>query len=653
MNKQEIFNGFKKEIENVKKKPCKKPYPVSQYKDAKTRRVLRDIDINRNHSWIKEIWERRKACLDDVAIFYRGTKFTYRDFFTESYKYARAIKAQTNIQKGQELVCAIENTPEFPFLMGAASILGIKINLVSSEFDKDYLEHMLERSACPYVFVSDMSFSKFAPAIENLNNPKTIVRIPLNHSLPNGINPYEKITEKYYKLDEKEYESAVAKTNSIDIDEFLKGADLPIEGPIMVDADLNDEFTITYTSGSTGWGKPKGLVHRIRSYTTMSRYHDPDISGVPSMKGRTTLALIKTMSDTDFMSSVSDTLMQGGTVALEPINDKEFFLTSMSINKPTLALASRSYWIYAMKQYRFNKEYQHITLPSLLVPMAVGEPMAANEEKALNKWLKKIKAGIDVTKLPFSVVQMSIAGGDSEHGGIFLKFFRNLQSKRPSHRGIDEPIGMGTYDMVEVKALRPDGTYCEPMEPGRLVAISPCNMEGYVENDAANAKWHIKDAYGKKWGDLGVHGYIDTKNNIYVKGRIKKLEGDIPDYKIQDVILKDTKKIMSCEVVSVQINGETTYIAHIEPQMDVPFNEIKVFESAMTRCKLAFGEEIIDRLYFRLHSNTEGFKLLHTGKRNNIVLEKEGVSMLCVKASDLHVVEQPKKFQITKKKKAS
>lgn len=649
MNKQEIFNEFKDEIESIKKQPCESPYPVSQYKDAKTKRVLRDIDINRNHSWIKEVWERRKSGLDDVAIFYRGTKFTFREFFTESYRYARAIKAQTDIQKGDEMICAIENTPEFPFLMGAASILGIKINLVSAEFDTDYLEHMLNRAECPYVFVSDMSFSKFSKAMENVNKPKTIIRIPLNHSLPNGINPYEEITEKYYKLDEKKYEEAIAKTKSIDIGEFLKGAELPIEGPIMVDADLNDEFTITYTSGSTGWGKPKGLIHRVRSYITMSRYHDPDISGLPAMKDRTTLALIKTMSDTDFMSSVSDTLMQGGTVALEPINDKEFFLTSMTINKPTLALAPRSYWIYAMKQYKFNKEYQNITLPSLLVPMAVGEPMAANEEKALNKWLKEIKAGIDVTKLPFSVVQMSIAGGDSEHGGIFLKIFRNLQSKRPSHRGIDEPIGMGTYDMVEVKALRPDGTYCEPMEPGRLVATSPCNMKAYVENDAANEKWYIKDAYGKVWGDLGVHGYIDAKGNVYEKGRLKALEGEIPDYKIQDVILKDTKKIMSCEVVSIELNGETIYIAHIEPQMSVSFNEIKVLESAMARCNIAFGRELVDRLYFRLHTNVEGFELLHTGKRNNIVLEQEGISALCIKASDLHVVEEPKKFQITKK----
>lgn len=639
MTNKEIFQKFKDEIEKVKESPCDKPYDLSGY-DEKTRIILSEIDKNRNHSWIKEIWLRNKDRLNTTAMVYRGKKFTYEDFFVESYRYAMALKT-AGLKKGQTFVAALENSPEFPFLMGATSMIGARINIVSAEMDPDYLVDMMNKAKCKYVFASDMSFSKFATAFKmaNLNNDKYIVSLPLNYTLSED-NPYLPLTEKFYKLDEAEYNKAVNEINNfVSLDNFLKNGENYHE-TIIEDTGLNDELTITYTSGSTGWGKPKALIHKNRSYITMGRYHDSEVSGIPTMENRTTLALIKPMSDTDFMANISDTFMQGGIVALEPINSVEYFLTSMLINKPTLALASRSFWLYAMKQQKLNPEFKNIKMPYLLVPTSVGEPLAANEEKALNKWLKEIKSGTEVTKTPFSVVSMSVAGGDSEHGGIFLVLFRALQSKRPSHIGIKEPIGMGVYDMVQIKALREDGTYCGPMEPGNLVANSPCNMLGYYDNEEANKRFFIKSAYGKTWGNLGTYGYIDKKGNVYVKGRISNTDTMIPNYRIADVILKDTKKIMSCEVVNVKKDDQISYVAHLEPQMDVTFNEEKVLKSAASRCSIEFGEDLLEKLYFRIRTNNESFKLLHTGKRNNIALVDEGISEKCVNAKSLFAEEK-------------
>ena len=624
---------FIKEIDSIEKIACSEPYNLDDYDDDKTRKILLDIDLNKNHSWIKEIWERNKSRLNYIAILYRGQKFTYEDFFLQSYRYAKALKVN-GVKKGQEFVCAIENTPEFPFIMGAASIIGARVNLVSSEFDRDYLIEMVNRAEVPYIFVSDMSFIKFAPIMKSVGVEKKIIPISIDYSLVKG-NPYKEITEKFYKLDKKTYDNLIDNTpNVMDINEFLQCGD-NYTGKVVEQMGLNDDFTTTYTSGSTGWGRPKALIHRVRSYITMGRYHDSEVSGIPSMEKRTTMALCKTMSDTDFMSNISDTFMQGGTVALEPINDKEFFLSSLLINKPTLAIASRSYWIYLMKEYKFNDNIKNIKLPFLLVPTAAGEPMAANEEKALNRWLKDVEAGTNITKIP--IVKMSIAGGDSEHGGIFLSLFRSLQSKMPSHIGINEPVGMNTYGMVQVKALREDGTYCNHMELGKLVANSPCTMEGYVNNQKANDSFFIRDAYGKLWGNLNTYGYVDKTNHIYVKGRISKDDLNIPTFMVSDIILKDTKKIMSCEVVNVNNGSKKVYVAHIEPQIGVSFNKEKVLESAKERCKKIFGEEFINDLYFRIRENEESFELLHTGKRNNIALVQEGISEKCIQASELLV----------------
>lgn len=628
---EKLLKEFIEEMESEQETPCQTPYSLDAYSDMKTRQILKEIDEKRNHSWIKEIWIRNKNGLDNTAIIYRGQKFTYKEFFMMSYKYAKSLKAR-GMQKGQEFICCIENTPEFPFIMGATSILGAKVNLLSADMDQDYLVKIINNANSPFIFVSDKNFIEFAPTLHKVAKEKEIIILPLEYSLKNG-NPYRILTEKYYKLDELAYEKAISTFNNIiSLDEFLSSAD-KCTAPVYSHTGLSDEFTITYTSGSTNSNKPKGLVHTVRSYITMGRYHDVEISHIPTMKNRTMLALVRTMSDTAFMSAVSDVFMQGGNVALEPINEKEFALESLMINKPTVALNSRSVWIYIMKKQLNDEKYRNVKLPFLFAPICIGEPLAANEEKALNRWLRKTKAGTGVTKLPFSFTCMSIAGGDSEHGGIFLKMYRALQTQKYRIKGLNEPIGMKAYGMVDLAALREDGTHCDYMEPGRLVANSPCTMEGYVANPSAEKEFFIQDAYGKIWANLNTYGYIDRLHHAYVKGRINTYDGEIPNYRIADEILKDTKKIMSCEVITVDDAEQATYVAHIEPQIGVSFDKEKVLNGAAHRCMNAFGEEFLDRLYFRTRNNEESFELTPTLKRSFLALISEGISDECIKAS--------------------
>lgn len=649
MNKEELdFKKFVEEIERTKDLPCNKPYSLEDYvNDRNTIEILREIDLNRNHSWIKELWIRNKSRLDYIAIKYRGKKFTYKEFFIKSYEYAKALK-KNGLKKGEEFVCCIENTPEFPFIMGAASLIGARVNLVSADMDEDYLKEIINKAESSFVFVSDMSFSRLVPTLKKINSTKKIIPIPIDYSLKNG-NPYKEIIDKYYKLDSDKYNKDIKSLSNIFyIDEFLKSGEDYFDD-VIEQTGLNDAYTTTYTSGSTSSNKPKGLVHRVRSYITMGRYHDKEVSGIPTMEKRTTLALVKTMSDTDFMSNISDTFMQGGTVALEPINDKNFFLISLLINKPTLAITSISVWIHVMKQQMNNKEFENIKLPFLLVPTSVGEPMSANEEKAVNKWLRKMKAGTDITKVP--VTCMSLAGGDSEHGGIFLSLFRSLQSKKYKLFGLKEAVGMKTYDMVIVKALRPDGTYCDAMEKGQLVANSPCTMEGYVDNPKADSEFFIKDAYGKQWANLNTYGYIDKFNHIYVRSRIHKDDQMIPNYIVADAILKDTKKIMSCEVVNVNFNGEKVYVAHIEPQIGVKFNVDKVLIGALERCKKIFGEKFLNSLYFRIRTNEESFPMSFTCKRSFSSLIKEGITEKCVSAKEVENKKENNNNKVLVKRK--
>ena len=544
-----------------------------------------------------------------------------------SYRYAKALKSN-GIEKGQEFVCCIENTPEFPYIMGAASAVGAVVNLISAEFNDDYLSEIIDNADFPFIFVSDMSFSQLTPALLKLKKSKTIVPLPIEYSLTNG-NPYRAITERYYTLDTEAYKEALAQLDNIlDIDSFLASGE-SYSGKVAENADLDDPFTITYTSGSTNWDRPKGLIHKVRAYTTSARFQDADTSKQASMSQHVCLALVKTMSDTNFMSNISDKLMHDATVALEPIICPDIFLQSMLMNKPSLVMASTSSWLHAMKQQKRNKRFEDIHLKHLLCAVAIGEPMSAGEERALNRWLRKMGIGRD--HLPIPIACMSVGGGTSEQGGIFFRIFRALASKSPRNIGMKEPIGMKAYGMVQATALREDGSHCSPLEKGHLVAKSPCMMLGYVNNPEAEAEYFVTDVYGKVWGSLGTYGYIDKQENVYVKGRISEDGLEPPNYEIEDVVLRDFKNIMSCSVISLK-DEKDTRIAHIMLQEKSGLNTEKILRSSSKRLAKLFGEELLNRLYYRVRAEDEPFELLHTGKRSVFALQDEGLSERCVEA---------------------
>lgn len=623
---------FIKEIDQIESDKNHRFYDTVDY-DKKNRKILNEIDFNHNYPWIKEIWERNKERLDSVAIKYRGNTFTYEDFFLNAYKYAKSLKSY-GIKKGDEFICCLENTPEFPFIMGATSIVGAKVNLLSSDMDKEYLKKIINNATSNLIFVSEKNIEEFSYTLCEIKN-KLVILIPLDFSI--GMNFYKEITDQYYKIDENKINNAVHKLeNVIQIEDFLKNGEKYV-GNVFEKSGLDDDFTITYTSGSTSSNKPKGLVHKVRSYITMGRYHDSEISRIPSMKNLTMLALVRTMSDTDFMSAISDVFMQSANVALEPINDKDFVLESILMNRPAIVLTSRSVWLYVMKKQMKESKYQNIKFPYLIAPMCIGEPLDGTEERILNKWFRKLKSGVSLTHTPMSVVCMSIAGGDSEHGGIFVKMYRSLHSKRFRRLGYSGPIGMSTYGMVKMKCLRKDGTYADYLEPGNLVANSPCTMHGYVNNDEANKKFYVTDAYGREWANLNTYGFIDKFGNVSVKGRISDDDNEIPNFLIADEILKDTKRILSCEVVNVMYENKKVYVVHIELQMSNNLNEKEILNSICKRCVKKFGNDILTNLYFRIRSSEESFPITPTLKRSFKLLIDEGITDKCVYAQNFFV----------------
>ncbi len=609
--------------------------------------MFEDIKNNHDHSWFEEIYLRNKDNLDKVALLYRGSKYTYGEFFEYVIKYAKAL-ASYGIKKGDEFVVCLRQSPDYPILVAAASYIGAKINLIAPDFDKEYIAEIMDKADSEIVLVHNWDFATIESSLKKTKKIKKIVSLPMEkwEKIP---NPYAEITDRFYKFDEKRYNESVSKfDNVISAEEFLSNGE-KYEGEVNGHGNLSDELAITYTSGSTKKGIHKGVPQRNETYIYMGRYHDPEVCGIPRMDNIISFAAIGTHADTTLMSGVSDTLIQGGTVALDPIIDEYYFIYCLLINNVSMSIGTRTYYIRAMKMCETVEELKGIKLPNLFAPCEGGEPLSAGEEKALNHWLKRIKAGINYTHTPFSITKMTVGGGDSEHGSIFISLFRDYYNHLQKIRGIHEPIGLDCYDFAEVAVLREDGTYCEPMEMGRLVANSPTAMKRYHNNDEATKKYFLTDAYGKKWGDLSCYGYIDKWGKVYIKGRIGENDPKVKTFEIADAILRDTKNIMSCEVVEVNNDPlNPVYVAHVEGQFYKDINLEETLKASAYRIYNLFGEDILNSLYFRVHDKVEGFPSLFTAKRNLVELKEEGISEKCIPASNYVLFKAQQKIRTKK-----
>lgn len=582
----------------------------------RTVKIIEEFECNHNHSWYEELYNRNRETLDDTALFYRGNNISYEEMFLNMNLLAHAMQS-VGVKKGIEIPVCLSNSPELVYVMGAASMLGAIINVFSSSFPLDFINEILSSSDHLITFIEDNHYEVIHNVLKTVGF-KYCILCSLSDSLPAGISP-ETVQGHEYVSFKSKVKSMVSQTSRTfgfyDFMSIEKSQELDLSDRIT----LEDEFTVTYTSGSTNALRPKAIVQRVRSFCVIARFHDPDIMRGMKFKKIRGLAIIPPHSNTDLISSISDTLMQGAVLAMEPVYNENFFLDALLINKPSFVSATRSFWITAMKKIVVENAYEHNKLPFLLFAFAVGEELSINEEQFLNKALRKAKSGCDMRNLPFFLHCFSVAGGDCEHGSILYRLFRavsNLTIKPYS----EKRYGMRPFDFVDIAVLDPFGNRLGPNKVGKLVANSPCTMKCYKNDPAATEAFFVRDSNNIIWGNMNVYGYIDKYGKVYMRNRIINDLQVIPPFQISDEVLK-SKDLLSCETVCV---GDK-YIAHIEFFPGRERNQEELLR-ARKRCEKCFGREISENLFFRIHSGPNSFSLTGSGKRNIKGLIAEGMS---------------------------
>lgn len=611
--------------------------------------VKEEIQTNRNHSWFretfrdnefaenaiydlengmsKELFKEKYKKRDYVQFkYFVDNEISYLDFVYESFQVAKALKAQ-GFKDGDEIIALVDRSPEYAYLLGAANILGAEINICSEKFSHEYIKNgiiyywddrmtpeqikeatdlglvprgqdynnYLESiglepiNSKKFVFYTDVKHNALKDVVKDLHEAQ-FISIPFDRSLSKKIS-YLSHSEKFYNREEASYSSK----NIMDFDELLSRRH-KYSGKVEEESSLDTPFTVSYSSGTTG--NPKGIRHSNRHYITMARYHDTEVSGIPSVGKMSTYINIPAYSNSFISSGFSDNVIKGGVLMLDSVDDSEYYKTGLEVNDANMNIGSVSLLVkLALRSYSHPEEFKNYTLKNSIFNFVAGEELLPGEEKIINKFLKKVKAGTDVSfdgkriKLPVPIVKVSLAGGSCEIGSGFLALMRDYVSKLPRQSKLD-PVGMTAYKCYDIKVLREDGTYAEPYEIGNITVNSDCTMLGYNHDLKATEDFYINDAYGIKRANMNVWGYLDEKGRLTMKDRIEKGIGHL-GFKITDAAVKDTDNICSVKVVRAE-NGEFVVFVIYQPDMKVSKEEAEAALKYRVLCSLDVPVKVVE-----------------------------------------------------------
>lgn len=616
------------------KKPSKRIIKTKKGKVAIA--ALKELELNHNHSWYKELKIRSKDNLQSQALFYRGKKITFEEMFKKSDEIAKSL-LNCGIVKGDEIPVCVSNTPELVYILLAANKIGAKVNLFGSHFDSEYLNYILDGCTDKIFIASDDIYDNISATVGK-RKYKNKVLISLADSLPENpslCDEYEPKLSKYYHYENKVLNFKEDDNSIMSFSDFVEfGKNYSEE--VIDNNTLDTDFLITYTSGSTKSGFPSQLIHSNRSLITSGRFHDSELSGNPKIVGLRGLAHIHPESNTDVITCISDNLMQLWSVALEPEYGKSEFIDYIFINKPNYLNATTSFLVEFAKKYLYDKNYifSKRKMPFLFAAFAVGENTSKGEEKLINKMLRQSRAGSGISiggfSLPFTT--LCIGGGDCEHGGIYYSLWKSLFEKVYKFRLKRREYGMMPESYVHVTTLKEIGdnvyTECDYNEDGIIVANSATTMRGYKNDKKKTKKLIVRDIYGRDWVSSNVYGYIDEIGGVHVRGRVGNeiMLNDgtlLPLHFIDEIICDDTKNILSCtSVVSSDFSNSNLIVLNVEFQPNKRMSDFNVIKSLFDRCKNIFSEDIYSRIVVRIIDNDSSYPLTGSGKRDFKALEE-------------------------------